>query len=30
MYAFVVLDLVLPYQARSLAWVTSPKWPILC
>jgi len=30
MCAFVVLGLVFPYQARRLAWRTSPKWPILC
>jgi len=27
---FVVLGLVFPYQAKRLAWGTSPKWPILC
>jgi len=30
MCAFVVLGLVFPYQAKRLAWGTSPKWPILC
>jgi len=30
MCAFVVLDLVFPYQAKRLAWRTSPKWPIMC
>jgi len=30
MCAFVVLGLVFPYQAKRLAWRTSPKWPILC
>jgi len=30
MRAFVVLGLVFPYQAKRLAWRTSPKWPILC
>jgi len=25
-----VLGLVFPYQARRLAWGTSPKWPVLC
>ena len=30
MYAFVVLGLVCPYQAKRLAWGTSPKWPVLC
>jgi len=29
MCAFVVLGLVFPYQAKRLAWGTSPKWPIL-
>jgi len=28
MYAFVMLGLVFPYQAKRLAWGTSPKWPI--
>jgi len=28
MHAFVVLGFVLPYQAKRLAWGTSPKWPI--
>ena len=30
MSAFVVLHLVFLYQAKSLAWGTSPKWSILC
>jgi len=30
MCAFVVLGLFFPYQAKRLAWGTSPKWPILC
>jgi len=30
MCPFVVLCLVFPYQAKRLAWRTSPKWPILC
>jgi len=30
MCAFVVLDLVFPYQDTRLAWGTSPKWPVLC
>jgi len=30
MRAFVELGLVFPYQAKRLAWGTSPKWPILC
>jgi len=30
MRAFVVLGFVFPYQAKRLAWRTSPKWPILC
>jgi len=30
MCAFVVLGLVFPYQAKTLAWGTSTKWPILC
>jgi len=30
MCAFVVLGLVFPYQAKSLAWGTSPKLLILC
>jgi len=30
MHAFVVLGLVFPCQAKTLAWGTSPKWPILC
>jgi len=30
MHAFVVLVFVFPYQAKRLAWWTSPKWPILC
>jgi len=30
MCAFVVLGFVFPYQAKRLAWGTSPKWPILC
>jgi len=30
MCAFVVLGLVFPYPAKSLAWGTSPKWPVLC
>jgi len=30
MHAFVVLDFVFPYQAKRLAWGTSPKGPILC
>ena len=29
MRAFVVLGLVFSYQAKRLAWGTSPKWPIL-
>jgi len=29
MCAFVVLGFVFPYQAKRLAWGTSPKWPIL-
>jgi len=28
MRAFVVLGLVFPYQAKTLAWRTSLKWPI--
>jgi len=30
MRAFVVLGLVFPYQAKRLAWGTSPKRLILC
>jgi len=30
MLAFVVLGFVFPYQAKKLAWGTSPKWHILC
>jgi len=30
MCTFIVLGLVFPYQAKRLAWGTSPKWPILC
>ena len=30
MYAFAVLGLVFPYQAKRLAWGTSPNWPVLC
>ena len=30
MYAFLALGLVFPYQAKRLAWGTSPKWPVLC
>ena len=30
MCAFVVLGTVFPYQAKRLAWGTSPKWPVLC
>jgi len=30
MCAFVVLGLVFPYQAKRLAWGTSPIWPVLC
>ena len=30
MHAFVVLGLVFSYQAKRLAWGTSPKWLILC
>jgi len=30
MRAFVVLGFVFPYQAKRLAWGTSPKLPILC
>jgi len=30
MCSCVVLGLVVPYQAKRLAWGTSPKWPILC
>jgi len=29
MCVFVVLGFVFPYQAKRLAWETSPKWPIL-
>jgi len=29
MHAFVVLGFVFPYQAKRLAWETSPKLPIL-
>jgi len=27
---FVVLGFVFPYQAKRLAWLTSPTLPILC
>jgi len=30
MCAFAVLGLVFPYQAKRLAWGTSPKWPVWC
>jgi len=30
MCGFVVLGLILTYQAKRLAWGTSLKWPILC
>jgi len=30
MYGFIVLGLVFPYQAKILAWGTSPKWYVFC